>query len=432
MRDVAVRVENVSKRYLIDHEAAPYGLARESLTNLVRSPINRLRGRLVTHEWIWALRDISFDIERGTVVGVIGRNGSGKSTLLKILSRITEPTSGMATLRGRVGSLLEVGTGFHPELTGRENVFMSGAVLGMRRVEIVQRFDEIVDFAGIEQFLDTPVKRYSTGMQVRLGFAVAAHLEPEILFIDEVLAVGDADFQKKCLNKMTELGAVGRTILFVSHSLPAVLRLCQRAMLLDHGRLVVLGPTSDVVRHYLEADLGHTSERRWDDPSTAPGNGIARLRAIRVVPADGGPGDEVDIRQALNIEVEYWTSGTALRPMLTIDAFNEEGICIFGLTDQSSKGWNDLPSRPGRIRSVCHIPGNFLAEGRISLNVAIVTLNPRIGHAVQLDAVAFQVADRSEGDGVRGGFTGTWPGVVRPMFDWTIEWEPDEARRPIG
>jgi lipopolysaccharide transport system ATP-binding protein len=424
--DIAISVDGLSKRYRIGARKDPYGRVTESLWGAIRAPIDLARGKpRETGKWIWALRDVSFEVRHGDVVGVIGRNGSGKTTLLKVLSRITEPTVGSALLKGRVGSLLEVGTGFHPELTGRENVFMSGAVLGMRRAEINRKFDEIAEFAGINEFLDTPVKRYSSGMQVRLGFAVAAHLEPEILFIDEVLAVGDADFQKKCLGKMSELGEGGRTILFVSHSMPAMLRLCEQAILLDHGRVVTAGPTQGVVRAYLESDIGRTSERRWD-PETAPGDDVARLRSIRVVRAQGGRGDEVDITEPIDLEVEYWVAGYEdRRPSVNIHLFNGEGICLFAVSDNSSEGWRRIPSRPGLVHSTCRIPGNFLAEGRVTANVAVATYNPTHGHAVELDAIAFQVVDRTEGDGVRGDYAGEWPGVVRPMLDWTVDWVPE-------
>jgi len=425
--DVAISVEGLGKRYQIGRQQDAYGRLTESLWRTLRAPLELARRKpRDPGDWIWALRDISFEVNEGDVVGVIGRNGSGKSTLLKVLSRITEPTVGGALLHGRVGSLLEVGTGFHPELTGRENVFLSGAVLGMRRAEIIRKFDEIVAFAGIDQFLDTPVKRYSSGMQVRLGFAVAAHLDPEILFIDEVLAVGDAEFQKKCLGKMSELGKGGRTIMFVSHSMPAMLRLCERAILLENGSVVAAGPTHDVVRVYLESDLGRTSERRWDDPSTAPGNEIARLRSVRVIPKHGGRADEVDVSESIDIEVEYWSAGPAdLQPTVNLAAFNDEGICIFTVTDQTNEQARNIPARPGMIRSTARIPGSFLAEGRVTLNVAVVTYNPFVGHAVEYDAIAFQVVDRTDGDGVRGAYTGAWPGVVRPMLDWQVEWFPD-------
>jgi lipopolysaccharide transport system ATP-binding protein len=324
-------------------------------------------------------------------------------------------------LEGRVGSLLEVGTGFHPELTGRENVFMSGAVLGMRRAEIVRKFDEIVDFAGVERFLDTPVKRYSSGMQVRLGFAVAAHLEPEILLVDEVLAVGDAEFQKKCLGKMSAIGQAGRTIVFVSHSMPAILRLCERAILLDRGGVVAQGPTQQVVRAYLESDLGRTSERRWDDPATAPGDAVAKLRTVRAVPANGGATDEIDIREPIDIEVEYWSEAPAdLRPSVNLHFYNDEGICLFVTNDWNDRAWWERPRRPGLVRATCRIPGNFLAEGRVTVRAVVSTYNPLVIHAQEADAIAFQVVDRSEGDGVRGVYTNEWPGVVRPMLDWHV------------
>ncbi|MGD8683850.1 MAG: ABC transporter ATP-binding protein, partial [Chloroflexota bacterium] len=281
MNGAAIAVKGLGKRYRIMHERAPYGRLSESLVNTLRMPFDRARGhRGVESEWFWALRDATFEISTGEAVGVIGRNGAGKSTLLKILSRITEPSTGEATIRGRVASLLEVGTGFHPELTGRENIYLSGSILGMTRDEIVRRFDQIVEFAGVEQFLDTPVKRYSSGMQVRLGFAVAAHLEPEVLLVDEVLAVGDASFQAKCLGRLEEIGSEGRTVIFVSHSMPSIQRLCSYAILLDHGGVVAQGATSDVVHEYLDTGLGHTHERSWDEPAGGPGDRVARLRSI--------------------------------------------------------------------------------------------------------------------------------------------------------
>jgi lipopolysaccharide transport system ATP-binding protein len=368
-------------------------------------------------------------VEAGAAVGVIGRNGAGKSTLLKILSRITEPTAGTAELYGKVASLLEVGTGFHPELTGAENIFLSGAVLGMRREEIRRKFEEIVDFSGIEsQFLDTPVKRYSSGMQVRLGFAVAAHLEPEILLIDEVLAVGDAKFQAKCLGKIEEMGETGRTVIFVSHSMPAILRLCSRAILLDHGRVVTHGPTHDAVRMYLESDLGRSSERRWVDESRAPGDDVARLKSIRVLPVGGGSGEEIDIRQPIDIEVEYWRGNVgSLRPSANLAFYNDEGVCLFISNDWEGGKTLGVPDRRRVVRSTCRIPGNFLAEGRVIVTVAVSTFNPAVAHAIERDAVAFQIVDRSEGDGVRGESTNEWPGVVRPMLEWRTETGVPEA-----
>jgi lipopolysaccharide transport system ATP-binding protein len=421
MTDIAITATGLAKRYRIGVQRDPYGRLTEVLWSSLTSPFRRKSGPRGGKEF-WALRDVSFDVPRGSVVGVIGRNGAGKSTLLKILSRITEPTLGRAELHGRVGSLLEVGTGFHQELSGRENVLLSGAILGMRRAEILRKFDEILAFADIDQFIDTPVKRYSSGMKVRLGFAVAAVLEPEILFIDEVLAVGDAEFQKKCLGKMSEIGESGRTIMFVSHSMPAILRLCNRAILLDHGAVVVDGSTPEVIRRYLESDLGRTSERRWDDPAQAPGDEVARLRSIRVLSPAGNPAEELDIRQPVDIEIEYSSdSPGTLRPAANLHLFNEDGILLFHSGDTSNREWTKKPRKAGIVRSTMRIPGNFLAEGQFTVTVALSTYNPTVIHALEGDAVAFQVVDRSKGDGVRGEWANHYPGVVRPMLDWRIE-----------
>jgi lipopolysaccharide transport system ATP-binding protein len=431
MADIAISVESLGKRYRIGRQETRDTRITEALSGVLRAPINLVRRRRPSpNDWIWALRDVSFEIHRGDVVGVIGRNGSGKTTLLKVLSRITEPTAGSARLNGRVGSLLEVGTGFHQELTGRENVFMSGAVLGMRRAEIIRRFDEIAEFAGIDQFLDTPVKHYSSGMQVRLGFAVAAHLDPEILFIDEVLAVGDAEFQKKCLGKMSELGKGGRTIVFVSHSMPAMLRLCEQAILLDHGRLVTAGPTHEVVRAYLESDLGRTSHRLWDDPSTAPGDEVARLRSVRVVTERGDQGDEVDIREPIQIETVYSSAEPgSVRPMVILHFYNDDGTCLFVTNDTVNREWRAAARQPGVVTASVRIPGNLLAEGRITVTAEVTSNDSSVVHAREADAIAFQVVDRSEGDGVRGDYSRLWPGVMRPMLDWTVALAPD-PRRP--
>ncbi len=423
MSDVAIRADGLGKRYRLGQDRDRYGVVLAgALSRAIRLPF---RPRATTDRVadFWALRDVSFEVPIGAAVGIIGRNGAGKSTLLKVLSRITEPTTGTAELHGRVASLLEVGTGFHPELSGLENIFLSAAVLGMRRVEIRRKLDEIVDFSGIEsQFLDTPVKHYSSGMQVRLGFAVAAHLEPEILLIDEVLAVGDAKFQAKCMGKIEEIGESGRTVIFVSHSMSSILRLCSRVILLDHGRVVTDGPTHEAVRVYLESELGRSSERSWTDPGQAPGDDIARLKSIRVLPEGGGSGEEIEIRQPIEIEVEYWT-GTlgSLRPSANLAFYNDEGVCLFISNDWQGQHALHTPDRPGVVRSTCRIPGNFLAEGRVIVTVAVSTFNPSTAHAIERDAVAFQIIDRSQGDGVRGESTNEWPGVVRPMLDWRTE-----------
>ena len=421
MNDVAIEAVGLSKMYRIGTSGKRTGRLTESLWDGLTAPFRkRADGPAMTD--FWALRDATFEVPRGSAVGVIGRNGAGKSTLLKILSRITQPTTGRAELRGRVGSLLEVGTGFHSELTGRENIFLSGAILGMRRPEITRRFDEIVAFADIGPFLETPIKRYSSGMKVRLGFAVAAFLEPEILFVDEVLAVGDAEFQRKCLDKMGEIGAGGRTIVFVSHSMPSMLRLCDRAILLERGQTVADGPTANVVQSYLESVLGRAGELRWEDDALAPGDDVARLRSIRVVPGVDGRSDQLDVADAVDIEVEYVSSAPGdLRPSVNLHFYNDEGICLFVTNDWNDVEWWERRRPAGLVRAVCRIPPHFLAEGRVTVTAAVSTYNPTRVHAIEREAVAFQVADRSKGTGVRGVYGGDWPGVVRPWLEWHVD-----------
>jgi len=374
-------------------------------------------------EEIWALRDVSFEVEQGEVLGIIGRNGAGKSTLLKILSRVTAPTSGKIKVKGRVASLLEVGTGFHQELTGRENVYLNGAILGMSRQEVTRKFDEIVDFSGVEKFIDTPVKRYSSGMHVRLAFAVAAHLEPEILVVDEVLAVGDAEFQKKCLGKMKDVGQEGRTVLFVSHNMPAITRLCERTILMDRGRLISDGPTTDVVSIYLQSGIGTVAAREWPNVERAPGNRIVRLRAVRVRSEDGQVTDAVDIRKPVQIEMEYdvLQPGHNLTPNFHL--FNEDGINVF-ITADLDETWRGRPRPSGRYTSTAWIPGNFLAEGTLIVTTAVSTMNPVIVHFHERDVVAFQVVDTLEGDSARGDWAKHLPGVVRPLLQWKTQYTP--------
>ena len=417
MSDIVIRAEGLSKQYRIGGPQARYKTIRESLTEAVQAPFRRaaklLRGQAYgaadIGETIWALKDVSFEVQRGEVVGIIGRNGAGKTTLLKVLSRITEPTEGYAEIHGRVGSLLEVGTGFH---------------LGMKRAEIERKFDEIVAFAEIEKFIDTPVKHYSSGMYVRLAFAVAAHLEPDILLVDEVLAVGDATFQKKCLNKMQDVGQEGRTVLFVSHSMPAITRLCQRTILLDEGRILSDGPSHQVVSIYLQSGLGTTAAREWPDLSKAPGNDIVRLRAVRVRTDDGEITDAVDIRRPVGIEMEFEVlkPGHVLVPNYYFA--NEEGICVFGASDHDP-AWHRRPRPEGRFVSTAWIPGNFLAEGSLIVGAAISTMDPVIVHFYERDAVAFQVVDSLDGDTARGDYAGHMPGVVRPLLRWTTQFSPN-------
>jgi lipopolysaccharide transport system ATP-binding protein len=432
MSSVAIRAEQLGKRYRIGTEpGAGYRTLREQIGRALRAPGNllrRTRERSADAAHIWALDGVSFEVGAGETVGIIGRNGAGKSTLLKVLSRITEPSMGRAEITGRVCSLLEVGTGFHPELTGRENAYLNGAILGMRRAEIARKFDEIVAFAEIEKFIDTPVKFYSSGMYLRLAFAVAAHLEPEILIVDEVLAVGDARFQKKCLSKMQDVSQAGRTVLFVSHSMPAITRLCQRAILLDHGSVIADGPVHQVVTTYLSSDTGTAAAREWP-ADRAPGSEIVRLRAVRVRDGQGAVVEAADIRQPVRVEMEYdvLRPGHVLLPNLMF--FNEEGIHVFTAVDIDPE-WRKRPRPAGRWTSATVVPGNMLAEGTLFVSAAMLTLDPDVSQFHEREAVAFQVIDSLTGDSARGDYYGFMPGMMRPKLAWTTRYEPPAEERP--
>jgi lipopolysaccharide transport system ATP-binding protein len=415
----AISVEGLSKRYRIGELHSAYGTLRDSLAAGTRRIVHR--EHKPHYEEIWALRDVSFELAEGSVLGVIGRNGAGKSTLLKILTRIATPTEGRATIRGRVGSLLEVGTGFHPELTGRENVFLNGSVLGMKRKEIIRKFPDIVEFAGVDQFIDTPVKRYSSGMQVRLAFAVAAHLEPEVLLIDEVLAVGDAEFQRRCLGRMEDFSSSGRTVIFVSHQMQAVAQLCERTMWLEKGQVELDGPSSEVVATYLQSGFGSGSSREWPVVMEAPGDDLVRLRSARVV-QDGEEAAAVDVRRPVGIEIGFRVlrrGGPAIFPKIKV--FDQRGQVAFNAMDTSSR-WHE-ESEPGEFLSTCWIPGNYLNEGLVTVQVAVCSLRGAKlrPHAGTNDAVSFHVQDPGEGDSARGFFIGQWQGVVRPLLEWTTE-----------
>jgi lipopolysaccharide transport system ATP-binding protein len=366
------------------------------------------------------LDHVTWQIGDGDRVGLCGPNGAGKTTLLKILSRITKPTAGEARIRGRVGSLLEVGTGFHPELTGRENVYLNGTVLGMSRREINRKLPQIVEFSGVEKFMDTPVKRYSTGMYVRLAFAVAAHLDPEILIIDEVLAVGDYEFQQRCMGRIEDISKSGRTVIFVSHDMQAISRLCDRAYWLELGQVVESGPSADVVASYLQAQTGVGAERSFA-LEEAPGGEVARLTSGRVVDEHGKTIDAVDVRKPIGIEIGFVVlrPGVALFPKIKLT--NEQGEVAFNALDPDPR-WRQ-PAEPGEYRATAWIPGNLLNEGLVRVDVAVVSLGaPKLEtHVNTPGLLTFHVQDPGGGDSAKGLFTGQFKGAVRPLLQWTTD-----------
>ena len=412
-----IKVENLSKLYRLG--GASHNSLRDALMGFVKSAKRDKKREL------WALRDVNFDVKDGETLGIIGHNGAGKSTLLKILSRITKPTSGSIEIHGRVGSLLEVGTGFHNELSGRENIYLNGAILGMKRAEILAKFDEIVAFSEVEKFLDTPVKHYSSGMYMRLAFSVAAHLEPEVLIVDEVLAVGDLSFQKKCLNKMREVGEKGRTVLFVSHDMQSIARLCKRVIWMKGGKIIADGETNEVIGKYLHEQTQTGAEKSWKTDKNQPGNEIVKLHRVRVCDEEGKTVSSTDIRRPVLVEMTYKVlqEGKVLVP--NIHFYNEQGVCLFVSQDLESKWRTDTRPRGIYITKIL-IPGNFLAEGTIFVTAAITTFQPLNVHFAERDAIAFNVIDNLEGDSTRGDYTGVLPGVVRPRFDWETDLQSEK------
>jgi lipopolysaccharide transport system ATP-binding protein len=423
MSDTIIKVEGIGKRYRIHHQRAErYTALRDVITNKV-SAIFRSKRRNVaeqpTVEDFWALKDVSFEVRRGEVLGIIGRNGAGKSTLLKILSRITEPTEGRVELNGRVASLLEVGTGFHPELTGRENVYLNGAILGMARSEIKTKFDEIVAFAQVDQFLDTPVKRYSSGMYVRLAFAVAAHMEPEILIVDEVLAVGDAGFQKKCLGKIGEVASGGRTVLFVSHNMLAVTSLCNRAALIDQGRFTAPDAPSSVVSNYLKHVVTSASAVRdqiWNDPQTAPGNDRIRLHRIRVVADAADSGQEFTLSTPIAIEIDYWNAVPDTKLFVNLALYSIDGTEV--LEDWSVDDWSGKALPQGLLRTICRMPGNLLNEGTYRIRLIFFDSDAVRMLYDHQEAAIFSVTDIEERT---VNWHGKFIGFVHPKLHWTTQ-----------
>jgi lipopolysaccharide transport system ATP-binding protein len=407
-KTTAIKVEGISKRYLIAKAHQP-DTVRDQLMEWSNLP-----KRLLSNAWreqkeeFWALKDVSFEVKQGDVLGIIGKNGSGKSTLLKILTRITEPTSGKATMHGKVASLLEVGTGFVPELSGRENVFLNGAILGMSRSEIKKKFDEILDFSGVEQFIDTPVKRYSSGMYVRLAFAVAAHLDSDILLVDEVLAVGDAEFQKKCLGKMKDLAGGGRTVLLVSHNMQAVQSLCSNTIYLSHGKVVNHGSTYEIMRQYTASESTHNSTSVYQETEADSKKNIV-LKVAKVEPIFKKNDKIVSLDTEINIVIEVQVNGSVGKTHISLVVFNDTHQPIFNVVTPKTQ------LSKGRHKAVLYIPANLLNDGMHSVQIIIMSETESVQNFE--DILAFEVVDTSK----RDGWYGKWTGAIRPILPFSFQ-----------
>jgi lipopolysaccharide transport system ATP-binding protein len=421
----AIHADGIGKRYAVQVQqkampgVAGYRTLRDGLTSALMAPLKRLTGKASAEPsgGFWALDDVSFQIEQGEAVGLIGRNGAGKSTLLKILGRIIRPTRGEARIRGRVGSLLEIGTSFHPELTGRENIFLNGAILGMTRDDVRARFEEIVDFSEVEHFLDVPVKRYSSGMIVRLAMGVAAHLEPEVLLIDEVLAVGDAAFQKKCMGRMGKTAQEGRTVLFVSHNMAALERLCRRALWIDQGKVIRDGDAGDVVAEYLRTSFSPATECTWDSPEEGPGSDDVRMRRASVRPVNGSTDDPLTIRTPLEFTFEYWNLKPGACLSAWMELLTERGETIFRSAPIQEPEWHGQPFPEGLYRSTCILPGDILNDGTHIVRLAF-RQDEGLTIAEVDDLLTLEVRDDVS---MRGACNGHWPGTVRPSLTWSTQ-----------
>lgn len=399
--NIAIKVSNVSKKYTIGKQKD--SSLKSSLAGIFQSAETK-------GDEFWALKDVSFEINKGDVIGIIGKNGAGKSTLLKILSQITKPTEGRIEINGRVASLLEVGTGFHPELTGRENIYLNGTILGMTRKEVKAKFDEIVAFSGVEKFIDTPVKHYSSGMYVRLAFAVAAHLEPEILIIDEVLAVGDAEFQKKCLGKMKQVAGEGRTVIFVSHNMEAVKNLCEKAIFMEHGSVILDGKPVEIIEKYLERQSTVSLAQDFEYES-ALGNEFVKIKHISIVPDRKDAKSIITVKSPLKIRFEFWNELDEMATNLSLHLFAATGECVFNSVTQ-------LPVpilKKGLYTSTCLIPGEFLNTGMFSISMMVVkdTSTPVFNFE---NILTFEVEEERENMNWHGKF----PGFVRPKLDFKL------------
>ncbi|MCP9767641.1 ABC transporter ATP-binding protein [Lacihabitans sp. LS3-19] len=399
-----LNIENVSKKYQLHQKGNSNDDLRDTLTRWSKNILKPSSKKSKTEEF-WALKDINLEVKQGDRLGLVGANGAGKSTLLKVLSQITEPTTGIVRVKGRMASLLEVGTGFHPELTGRENIFLNGAILGMHKSEILKHFEAIVEFAGISKFIDTPVKRYSSGMYVRLGFAIAAHLEPEILVVDEVLAVGDADFQKKSIGKMRDVSNSGRTLIFVSHNLTAVQGLCDKGAYLRGGELIKYGKIDEVVNEYVKTVSKFQLKQNWATPEEGPGNEQVRIKSISLLSNETIVRDNFDTRTPLKMTFEYWNLMDSAELNVSLFLYSMTGECVFNIGDDAKI------YKKGIVSSECLIPGDFLNDGSYYISVMIV--KDRLAPVYFFeDALAFDIIDYREGTD----WYGKWPGAIRPKM----------------
>jgi len=420
MNNFSITAENIGKQYQIK-KGQRYGTLKETIYRML-NPFQYQKKIAIdneTDERIWALKDVSFSISQGEVVGLIGRNGAGKSTLLKIIAGITTPTTGKAIVAGKIGCLLEVGAGFHPFLTGRENIFLSGSILGLSRADIKKKFDEIVAFAEIENFIDTQIKYYSSGMYTRLAFAVAAHMVVDILIVDEVLSVGDIAFQKKCLGTMDEAASDGRTVLFVSHNMSTIKRLCSRGILFHEGKMIMDAKIDNIVSQYLDNYLDTPSQKTWTY-SESPGNNHVRLLSIRAKNIQDATIQSIDIRDKVGIEIIYQMNELNQWPLVIVHFINAEWLHLFSSHDYYHKQFSFIHSN-SEICSTCWIPGHLFNQGRIYIHLEIITLSPQKNHVTLKDIISFEIVDQRRLEEMKGPFGGQWPGVMRPDLKWDIK-----------
>lgn len=435
MAEIILKVENISKQYrlglvgtgTLSHDLNRWWhFMRGKEDPYLKVGAQSDRSKKTKSEYVWALKNINFKVQQGEVLGIIGKNGAGKSTLLKILSRVTSPTTGQIKSKGRIASLLEVGTGFHPELTGLENIYLNGAILGMTKAEIKQKEEEIIDFSGCAQYIDTPVKRYSSGMRVRLAFAVAAFLDPDILVVDEVLAVGDAEFQKKAIGKMQDISrGEGRTVLFVSHNMDSILKLTQRTIVLENGEIVFEGIPEKAVQEYLQIKDVIKSYNKWN-LEDAPGNDFAKLNEIGVYNCKMKPHHNFNIIEDITISITYWDFNKENKNTAIIQLFDQYDTLLFASNEFNAESWDEVHDKDNKlVNATCTIPGNFLAEGKYKVLVAVGNYNPNMVHVLLEEALTFAVLDNTmNNEGVRRHVGGRWPGLIRPYLNWTIKSEP--------